>query len=114
MGRLVGFEEGTRLFYFLPTSAVDYHPLAASWRSGRRPAHVARAFVGRMEIFTPTMKQEIKDAIARGDASVFAKYGRFLNPVTAGIDSNAWFSAQVSAMRQKYIGRESACGKTGW
>ena len=105
------FEEGTRLFYFLPTSAVDaILPLEVR----PAPAHVARVFVGRMEIFTPTMKQEIRDAIARGDSSVFVKYGRFLNPVTAGIDSNAWWSAQVSAVRQKYLGRQTVCGKGAW
>jgi hypothetical protein len=105
------FEEGTRLFYFLPTSAVEsILPLEVR----PAPRHVARVFVGRMEIFTPTMKRAIRDAIGRGDSSVFAKYGRFLNPVTAGMDRNAWFSAQVSAMRQKYIGRETACGKSAW
>ena len=105
------FEEGTRLFYFLPTSVVDsILPLEVL----PAPGHVARVFVGRMEIFTPSMKQEIRDAIARGDSSVFAKYGRFLNPVTAGMDPNMWFSAQVSAMRQKYVARETACGKSAW
>src|ERR1017187_1097459 len=73
------FEEGTRLFYFLPTSVVD-SILPLEIRPA--PPHVARVFVGRMEIFTPTTKRVIRDAIARGDSSVFAKYGRFLNPVT--------------------------------
>jgi hypothetical protein len=105
------FEEGTRLFYLLPTSVVDsILPLEVR----PAPPHVARVFVGRMEIFTPTMKREIRDAIARGDSSVFAKYGRFLNPVTAGTEPNAWWSAQVSAMRQKYLGRQTACGKSAW
>jgi hypothetical protein len=105
------FEEGLRLFYFLPTSAVDsILPLEIQ----PTPPHVARVFVGRMEIFTPTMKQEIRDAIARRDSSVFAKYGRFLNPVTAGIGPDAWWTPQVSAMRQKYLGRQNACGKSAW
>jgi hypothetical protein len=105
------FEEGTRLFYFLPASMVDsILPLEIR----PTPAHVARVFVGRMEIFTPTMKRVIRDAIARGDSSVFAKYGRFLNPVTTGMETDAWWSTQVSVMRQKYIGRETACGKSAW
>jgi hypothetical protein len=105
------FEEGTRLFYFLPTSVVDsilpleVHPA---------PPHIARVFVGRMEIFTPTMKRVIRDAIMRGDSSVFAKYGRFLNPVTAGMAPDAWWGEQVSVMRRKYLGRETACGKSAW
>ncbi len=103
------FEEGTRLFYFLPTSVVDsILPLEVR----PAPRHVARVFVGRMEIFTPTMKRVIRDAIARGDSSVFAKYGRFLNPVTVGMEPDAWWSTQVSVMRQKYIGRETACGRS--
>lgn len=105
------FEEGTRLFYFLPTSAVD-SVLPLEIRPA--PAQIARVFVGRMEIFTPAMKRAIKTAIANGDSRVFAKYGRFLNPVTAGMEQNEWFSAKVSAMRQKYFTRESACGKGGW
>lgn len=105
------FEEGTRLFYFLPTSVVDTI-LPLELRPA--PRHVARVFVGRMEIFTPRTKQTIRDAIARGDASVFAKYGRFLNPVTAGIEPSAWWSTQVSVMRQKYIARQTACGNSAW
>ncbi len=105
------FEEGTRLFYFLPTSLVDpILPLEIR----PAPMHVARVFVGRMEIFTPTLKREIKDAIAQGDSSVFAKYGRFLNPLTAGIEPNAWWSPQVNAMRQKYLVRQTGCGKSAW
>jgi len=105
------FEEGTRLFYFLPTSAVD-SVLPLEIRPA--PAQVARVFVGRMEIFTPAMKSAIKTAIANGDSRVFAKYGRFLNPVTAGMAQNEWFTERVSAMRQKYLARESACEKGNW
>ena len=61
-----------------------------------------------------TMKRAIRDAIARGDSSVFAKYGRFLNPVTAGMEPDAWWRTQAGVMRQKYLGRETACGKSGW
>jgi hypothetical protein len=105
------FEEGTRLFYFLPTSVVDsILPLEVR----PAPPHVARVFVGRMEIFTPTMKRTIRDAIARGDSSVFAKYGRFLNPVTAGMDQDAWWRTQASVMREKYLGLQTSCGKSAW
>jgi hypothetical protein len=105
------FEEGTRLFYFLPASVVD-SILPLEIRPA--PRHVARVFVGRMEIFTPAMKRAIRDAIARRDSSVFAKYGRFLNAVTSGMAPDAWWSTQVSVMRQKYLGRETACGKSAW
>jgi hypothetical protein len=105
------FEEGTRLFYFLPASAVDsILPLEPD----ESPAQIARVFVGRLEIFTPAVKRAIKNAIANGDSRVFAKYGRFLNPVTAGMEQNEWWSARVTAMREKYLGQETACGKSNW
>src|SRR5580658_6886401 len=44
------FEEGTRLFYFLPTSEVDpILPLQVR----PAPARVVRVFVGRIELFSP-------------------------------------------------------------
>jgi hypothetical protein len=105
------FEEGTRLFYFLPPGVVDsLLPLEIR----PVPPHVARVFVGRMEIFTPAMKRSIRDAITRQDSRVFAKYGRFLNAVTAGMAPDAWRSTQASVMRQKYLGRETSCGKSTW
>jgi hypothetical protein len=103
------FEEGTRLFYFLPTRAVDpILPLEIR----PAPARVVRVFVGRMEIFTPGRKRAIRDAIAHGDSSPFAKYGRFLDPVFANLGPGPW-TAQISRMRQEYLKRETAC-KSGW
>jgi len=106
------FEEGTRLFYFLPSSEVDailpleIHPA---------PAHIARVFVGRMEIFTPSVKAAIRSALAPdGDLSVFEKYGRFLNATTLDMKADEWWSPKLSAMRLKYLQRDAACGKTTW
>ncbi len=105
------FEEGTRLFYFLPAEAVDsFLPLQIR----PTPVRIARVFVGRTEVLTPAMKRAIRDAISRGDTSIFEKYGRFLNPVTAGMNQNEWWSNKVSAMRWKYFQRQTACDKGSW
>lgn len=104
------FEEGTRLFYFLPTSAVDVI-LPLEIQPG--PAQVARVFVGRIEVFTPTTKKAIKDALMQGDWRPLKKYGRFLDPLEAVIGPGPW-TRQLQLMRADYLKRETACGKSSW
>jgi hypothetical protein len=100
------FEEGTRLFDFLPTSAVDpMLPLEVR----PAPARVVRVFAGCREIFTPAKKRAIRDAVAHGDSIPFAKYGRFLSRMGAG----PW-NAHISRMREEYLKRETACKGGGW
>jgi hypothetical protein len=38
-----------------------------------------------MELVTPRALQEVKQAILGNDRTTFAKYGRFLHPITARI-----------------------------
>ena len=70
------FEEGMRVFYILPRSKVDavlpisIHPAAAQ---------LVRVFVGRVELLSPPMRNEISAALTSGDLPVLKKYGRFLN-----------------------------------
>jgi hypothetical protein len=72
------FEEGTRLFYIVPAHALDaILPLEID----PRPAQVVRVFVGRMEVVSPSIGNEIREAIARSDQFALAKYGRFLQPI---------------------------------
>ncbi len=72
------FEEGTRVFYILPGTTVDrLLPLTIQ----PAPAHVARAFVGRMEVFTPETIKTVENAIAANDIRTLAKYGRFLGSI---------------------------------
>lgn len=71
------FEEGMRVFYFVPRAKVDYLlPLTVE----PPPAHVARVFVGRVEMLSPSIRQSIEAALASGDVPVLQKYGRFLDP----------------------------------
>jgi hypothetical protein len=70
------FEEGLRVFYILPRSKVDaLLPISIQPTAGQ----VARVFVGRVELLSPSMSQEITAALVNGDVAVLKKYGRFLN-----------------------------------
>ncbi|HEX4170175.1 MAG TPA: hypothetical protein VHZ55_32315 [Bryobacteraceae bacterium] len=70
------FEEGLRIFYILPRSAVDaLLPISIL----PAPEQLTRVFVGRVELLSPAMKEEIGAALTSGDVAVLRKYGRFLN-----------------------------------
>ena len=72
------FEEGTRLFYIAPRGAIDsILPLEIN----PTPAEIARVFVGRLELVTPTTEREVAQAIAVNDRPTLRKYGRFLQPI---------------------------------
>ena len=87
------FEEGTRIFYIVPSAAVDtILPLAIS----PKPAEVARAFVGRVELLTERTLRDVRDAIAEADDHVIATYGRFLEPI-----ANRLLSGMTSADRAR-------------
>lgn len=72
------FEAGTRLFYIVPREAVDeILPLTID----PRPASVARAFVGRLELITPAVEADVELAIRTNDMKRLLSYGRFLEPI---------------------------------
>src|SRR5258708_14331268 len=76
------FEEGTRVFYFVPRSMVDtVLPLTIN----PAPQQIERVFVGRVEVLTPAGEQDIVTALATGDVAVLEKYGRFLSPYLSQI-----------------------------
>ena len=71
------FEEGTRIFYLLPRTAVDaILPLEI------RPAAtaVARVFVGRIELATAATLTDLADALRTNDRATLVRFGRFLRP----------------------------------
>jgi hypothetical protein len=71
------FEEGSRLFYIAPRSAIDrVLPLDIT----PRPADTARVFVGRIELMTRDTLADVKSALLKNDQRALAKYGRFLEP----------------------------------
>jgi hypothetical protein len=72
------FEEGTRLLYTMPPQAVDaILPL----RINPRPADVVRVFVGRLEVITPDLLEEVSRAARQSGSTSLAKYARFLHPI---------------------------------
>jgi hypothetical protein len=72
------FEEGTRVFYVMPRAAVDaILPLTIT----PSPTRVARAFVGRVEVITPAMEDEVAQAFADNDARTLARFGRLVGPI---------------------------------
>ena len=76
------FEEGMRIFYLMPRSRVD---AVLPIRIDPAPASLERVFVGRVEVLSPAMRQAIETALAAGDTTTLAKYGRFLHPFCAQI-----------------------------
>lgn len=71
------FEEGSRLFYIAPRSAIDrVLPLDIT----PRPADTARVFVGRIELMTRDTLAGVKHALLNNDQRALATYGRFLEP----------------------------------
>jgi hypothetical protein len=107
------FEEGTRLFYIVPSKAVDaILPL----RITPAPSMVTRVFVGRMEIVTPQTEQAVERAITTNDLATLERYGRFLGPITDRILLRTSDSAATGRVRAvtasaytAYVKRASTC-----
>jgi hypothetical protein len=71
------FEEGSRLIYIVPASAVD---AALPLQIDPIPEKTARVFVGRIELITTETKRAVEEAVQRGDPSGIP-YERFLDPI---------------------------------
>lgn len=83
------FEEGLRVFYIVPRKVTDsILPLTIE----PRPSELKRVLVGRVEILTPELENEIRsqvsslqgasiDDIKRAAAEINRKHGRFAEPL---------------------------------
>ena len=90
------FEEGLRLFYIVPRSAVDaILPLEIN----PAPASTARVFVGRIELITPSVVDEVKEAVLRRDRGVLVKHARFLRPILARVLASSTADEAVAIER---------------
>jgi hypothetical protein len=89
------FEEGTRIFYLMPKSVIDERlPLTVS----PAPSEVARVFVGRLELITPEMKDDVERAIVNNDLDALNHYGRFLATVAQQIADRPSISTNPARM----------------
>jgi hypothetical protein len=110
------FEQGTRIFYIVPSRAVDsILPLEVK----PQPIGVSRAFVGRMEVITPETQEEVRQAIAGGDRATLATYGRFLEPIVNSFlgqrlsESDQHKAADyIASLRNEYVASAMACSKS--
>jgi hypothetical protein len=76
------FEEGTRLFYVAPPKTIDdVLPLEMT----PTPAAIARVFVGRVELITPRVMQDVRQALLAADRAALVRYGRFLDPIAGRV-----------------------------
>ena len=72
------FEEGSRLFYIVPSGVLNailpltIHPT---------PSQTVRVFVGRLELVTPATTQAVEKILATHDLAELQKYNRFLEPI---------------------------------
>ena len=99
------FEEGSRLIYILPSSAVDaILPLQVE----PAPLHTERVFVGRIELVTPETKRSVESAIARSDWPAVDRYNRFLDPILRRI--YAGNPAKLSEIEQLYRNWQNSIG----
>ena len=97
------FEEGTRVFYIVPARAVDtILPLGIE----PAPAQISRVFVGRMELVTPAIEADVRQAIATNDRHRLEKYGRFLEPIADRM------SIQNAALLRSIFASSSASSAT--
>ena len=92
------FEEGQRLFYIVDRGDVDdILPLEVT----PAPAAVARVFVGRIELITPSVISEVRSALDAGDKAAVRRYGRFLRPILQRISETTPATRAATWERQQ-------------
>jgi hypothetical protein len=95
------FEEGCRLFYIVPSGFVDrVLPLSVK----PTPAQVARVFVGRIELVTPSTERAVEEGFVTQDTAILKKYARFLEPILTVMMSKESDPARVARL-QGYLNR---------
>jgi len=101
------FEEGTRLLYIVPRTAVDaILPLDIT----PTPVQVARVFVGRLELVTADVRSEVKRAVLADDRMALKKYGRFFQPIVDRVRAES-SPADLAAINLKL---PAIYGSWGW
>jgi len=92
-----------RLFYIVPKAAIDsILPLDIQ----PAPRQISRVFVGRMEIITPAIQNDVKQAIASNDRVALERYGRFLEPIANRLRVK---SALLDSIYSNAAGQTAVC-----
>jgi len=100
------FEEGSRLIYIVPASAVD---AALPLQVDPAPAQTVRVFVGRIELVTPETRRAVESAIARSDWPAVDRYSRFLDPILNRI--YAGNASKVSEVEDRFRSYQASSGE---
>jgi hypothetical protein len=114
------FEEGLRVFYVVPRRVTErILPITLN----PQPAELVRVLVGRAEIITPEMRQELFAAVTgfnsdSADARAAAvrtvrKYGRFAEPVLREKMSNAAEFATVQKLAEAAAAAPTNTNRSG-
>jgi hypothetical protein len=92
------FEEGARLIYIVPASFVNgILPLTIS----PAPGETRRVFVGRLELLSVKTRSAIETALATGDETTLAKYGRFLEPMLGILAASETDPVKLARIRKR-------------
>jgi hypothetical protein len=92
------FEEGVRIFYILPKASIDERlPLTITGA----PVSVTRVFVGRLELITPEMINDVEHAIRANDLDALNAYGRFLDVIALRMANDGRSRSIGSAQLEK-------------
>ncbi len=100
------FENGTRLFYIVPTSSVErVLPLKIT----PQPTSTVRVFVGRMDVIEPADITAVQTALATHNRATLERYGRLLGPITDRIQKHAEMISQLDGVLKSYAARVGHC-----
>jgi len=109
------FEDGTRVLYMVPGNAVN---AALPLTIDPKPVKLARAFVGRLEIITPEMMQDVKAAAMNDDRKTLERYGLFLDPIATALlgkpmkaEDGEQVRDTVKQVRTAYFAKQRECSK---
>lgn len=72
------FQDGSRIFYLVPQAFTNE---ALPINVSPAPAELRRVFVGRIELMTKWANEAVRTAVKQDDATEFAKWSRFLDPL---------------------------------
>jgi hypothetical protein len=82
------------VFYIVPRKQADaLLPLKIM----PAPDAIARVFVGRVEVLSPSSRETIQGAVDKRDLATLKKFGRFLQPFVAQMHARSSFVQQAEA-----------------